>query len=205
VSGIIQAKWGYLMNKLIGYLFNLLPSRKRIREEIARYPHRGRMVDLGCGAGHSTFYLSLVADRVIGIDSDEKKIGIASRRYPQLTFQTADASRTGYSDGYFDTAFMTMFLHKACSDDIIAEACRIAGEVVIIDYSRLLYGLRGFFISLIKKDRYKKYADTNLSPIFSGFGFSLRESRSIHPNLFIHIFARAKASHKTKVVNFVQT
>lgn len=193
------------MNKLIGFVFDMLPSRKRIREEIARYPHRGRMVDLGCGAGHSTFYLSLVSDHVIGIDSDEKKIGIARKRYPQLTFQTADASRTGYSEGYFDTAFMTMFLHKACSDDIIAEACRIAGEVVVIDYSRLLYGLRGFFIRLIKKDRYKKYADTNLLPIFAGLGFSLRESRSIHPNLFIHIFARTKASHKTNVVNFLQT
>jgi len=56
------------MNKLIGYVFNMLPSRKRIREEIARYPHRGRMADLGCEAGHSTFYLSLISDHVIGID-----------------------------------------------------------------------------------------------------------------------------------------
>jgi len=180
------------MIKLIGFAIEALPSRKRIRQEIARYSHRERVVDLGCGAGHSTFYLSSVSDYVVGIDSDEKKIGIARKCYPQLTFETADASGTKYSDAYFDTAFMTMFFHESCSDNIIAEACRIAREVVVIDYSRIIYGLRGLLIRLIEKERYEKFADINLEPKFTGLGFSLKESRSIHPSLFIHIYKKGK-------------
>jgi len=110
--------------------------------------------------------------------------------YPQIKFYQMDAVRTGFCDAQFDTAFMIMFLHEVVSDKVIGECCRIAGEVVVIDYSRILYGFMGKFIKLIEKEKYKEYAAINLTKKFAEFGFSLKECRSIHQNYYIYFFGR---------------
>ncbi|MHB8919237.1 MAG: hypothetical protein ACYC4H_14520, partial [Desulfocucumaceae bacterium] len=76
------------------------------------------------------------------------------------------------------------------------EICRIAGEVVVIDYSRILYGLMGRIIRLLKKDKYESFSAVNLTRRFAQYGFALKESRSIHPNYYIYFFVRGKAPKK---------
>lgn len=182
------------MNMLPAAFYNRLGIVKKIRREIAGHPRRDRVIDLGCGTGIHTVHLASIAGEVVGIDIDQKKIDTARKNYPHLEFYRMDAARTEFPDGRFDTAFMIMFLHETLSDEVIRECCRVAGEVVIIDYSRVLYGLTGRLIRLIEKDKYERYAAVNLTEKFAGFGFALREGRSIHPNFYIYFFARDRAA-----------
>ncbi|MFZ5649384.1 MAG: class I SAM-dependent methyltransferase [Bacillota bacterium] len=191
------------MHKLYESIFYMLPPGKRIRRLIYSYPRREKVADLGCGAGTSSYYLSSIAGRVVGIDIDGDKVKTAGKLHTGIEFYCMDASRTDFSDGEFDTAFMIMMLHEAYTDRLIAEVCRIAGEVAVIDYSRILYGLTGKLIRAIEGDKFESYAGVNLKLKFSEHGFSLRESRSIYSNFFMHVFTRGKSS-KTNVVNLIQ-
>lgn len=181
------------MNKLAEALYSRLSSVKKMRREIAKYPRRRRVIDVGCGSGANTAHLASISDEVVGIDIDQKKIDTARRLYPHLNFIRMDAAKTDFSNGQFDTAFLIMFLHEACTDGVIREVCRIAGEVVVIDYSRVLYGLWGKLIRLIEKDKYERYAGLNLTLKFKESGFSLKESRSFHPNFYIYFFVSGKS------------
>ncbi len=172
---------------------------KRIRREIERFPRREKVVDIGCGTGEKTACLAGIASEVVGVDIDQKRIAAAGRRHPHIKFYQRDAARTGFSDSRFDTAFMIMFMHEACSDEVIREACRIADEVVIIDYARVLYGLAGSIIRLIEKNKYKKYANVNLVLKFAGYGFSLKESRRIDPNLYLYVFNKGRLGKISKI------
>lgn len=191
------------MNKLFESVWYSLPQGKRIKEQIMGFPRREKVVDLGCGTGASTHYLSSIAGQVVGVDIDGEKVKVAGKRYPGIKFYCMDAGRTDFSDGEFDTAFMVMFLHEAYSDLLIREACRIAREVVIIDYSRILYGFSGRLIKYIEKQKHEEYAGLNLKLIFLDCGYLQKESRSIYSNFFMHIFVRSKGP-KANVVNLVQ-
>ncbi|MCL4440158.1 MAG: class I SAM-dependent methyltransferase [Firmicutes bacterium] len=190
------------MCSFIQSLVNRLPMVKIVRRELANYPRRGRIIDLGCGTGGNTALLVSTAGEVVGIDIDRARIKKASERYPGIDFRPMDAARTEFADGYFDTAFMVMSLHEAaCTGDVIREACRIAGEVVIIDYSRIQYGCRRKLVEFIEKEKYERFADINLPTVFAGCGFSLRESRRIHPALYIYFFVRGKADRLKNALN----
>ncbi|MFZ5646514.1 MAG: class I SAM-dependent methyltransferase [Bacillota bacterium] len=191
------------MHKLFKSILYMLPPGKKIRQQIAGFPRREKVVDLGCGTGTSTYYLSSTAGEVVGIDIDEEYVKIAGRRFPGIKFYCMDVARTGFPDGEFETAFIIMSLHEVYSERLIAEACRIAREVVVIDYSRILYGLMGKFISFVEKDKYQRYAGINLKLKFADHGFSLKESKSIYSNFFMHVFTRVKTP-KANVVNFIQ-
>lgn len=192
------------MNKLVAALYGQLSVVKKMRREIAVYPRRGRVIDVGCGNGANTAYLASIADEVVGIDIDPKKIDTARRRCPHLKFHQMNAAKTEFSDSQFDTAFLIMFLHEACTGGVIGEVCRIAGEVVVIDYSRVLYGLSGKLIRLIEKDKYERFSGLNLTLKFKEFGFSLKECRSFHQNYYIYSFVRGKSAKTSGKLTLVQ-
>lgn len=181
-------------------LVSRFPMVRSIRRELAAYPRRGRVIDIGCGTGENTVLLSSIAGEVVGIDNDGTKIKKAGERYPGIRFYLADASKTDFPDGYFDTAFMIMSLHEAFSDAVIKEACRIAGELVVIDYARVQHGFRKKLVDLIEKDKYARFAAVNLAAKFAEFGFKLTESRRIHPSLYLYRFISARAGSKNTVV-----
>ncbi len=180
------------MNRLARAIYSRLAVVKKIRFEIARHPRRGRIIDVGCGTGENTALLAAISDEVVGIDIDPKKIDAARRLYPNIGFYRMDAVKMDFPAGHFDTAFLIMSLHEADTDGVIREVCRIAGEVVVIDYSRVLYGLMGKLIRVVEREKYEKYAGVNLNIKFQESGFSLKESRSIHPNFYIYFFTGKK-------------
>ncbi|MHB8158794.1 MAG: hypothetical protein ACYDEQ_15645, partial [Desulfocucumaceae bacterium] len=103
------------------------------------------------------------------------------------------AAKTGFSDAEFDTGFMIMFLHEACTDGVIKEACRITKELVIIDYARILIGWRRKLVGLVEKDKFHRFSGINLTTKLAGYGFSLSESRRINPSLYIYFFTKGRA------------
>lgn len=62
------------------------------------------VLDLGCGSGYGSYYLSLFADSVVGIDKDSKAIKWANKYFKRqnLTFQVGDALSLDFPPGAFD-------------------------------------------------------------------------------------------------------
>lgn len=107
-------------------------------------PRKGKIVDLGCGMGQMDYMISLYSPEreVIGIDYDEKKIGIASNgwlraRCPKLDFLCADASETGLPEAdAFVISDMLHYLSEARQHALL-ERCwanlRDGGMVLVRD------------------------------------------------------------------------
>lgn len=67
------------------------------------------VLDLGCGNGRLTHWLSMQGYSVIGLDGSQELLEIARRNYPSLSFIHADAtefSLMGQVDGVFSNAVL---------------------------------------------------------------------------------------------------
>jgi ubiquinone/menaquinone biosynthesis C-methylase UbiE len=61
------------------------------------------VLDLGVGGGRTTFYLSRVASRYVGVDYSEAMIHACRRKFPNLSFVLADASDlSAFENASFD-------------------------------------------------------------------------------------------------------
>ncbi len=96
----------------------LLPSRTELHlrryEFASKYTSGKRVADIACGLGYGTRIVMSdgQAAGVVGIDLSDEAVAYARRRFarPGVTFQTADASRTGLADASADviTSFETI-------------------------------------------------------------------------------------------------
>ena len=69
-----------------------------------------RVLDLGCGTGHLTALIAESGAEVVGIDSSEDMVGVASGNYPNIRFEVADARSLPF-DAEFDAVFSNAVLH----------------------------------------------------------------------------------------------
>ena len=94
-----------------------------------------RWLDVGCGTGHLAAALAAAGLQVTGVDADSRMIAAAKTRFPELSFETADASFLPFPDGSVDGIVATSVL--GCLEDpagFVAEAARVlrpAGTVVL--------------------------------------------------------------------------
>ena len=67
--------------------------------------NRGKLIDLGCGPGQTTKFLSdRGVDDIIGTDISAEMINVARSINPQLSFEIADMLSLQYPDRYFGSA-----------------------------------------------------------------------------------------------------
>ncbi|WP_430867165.1 class I SAM-dependent methyltransferase [Demequina aurantiaca] len=64
-----------------------------------------RVLDVGCGAGHSSDLIRRAGAQVIGIDAAEGLIDYASRTFAGIDFQVAGMEHLPFADGDFDVVF----------------------------------------------------------------------------------------------------
>jgi len=74
--------------KYLEYFINHLPGKK--------------ILDMGCGIGVNTNFLTNMGFNVIGIDASEKMLDNAHKLYPSLTFEKQDIRQTTYPNYSFD-------------------------------------------------------------------------------------------------------
>ena len=67
--------------------------------------NKGKLIDLGCGPGQTTKYLSECGmSDLVGVDISPGMVKIAKTINPQLNFQTADILNLKYADAFFSSA-----------------------------------------------------------------------------------------------------
>jgi demethylmenaquinone methyltransferase/2-methoxy-6-polyprenyl-1,4-benzoquinol methylase len=91
-----------------------------------------RTLDIACGTGFLTRHL---AGEVIGLDQSDAMLVLARQQAPRAGFVLADALALPFAARSFDRAFTSFFychLVEAERLRFLAEARRVAGEVVVV-------------------------------------------------------------------------
>jgi ubiquinone/menaquinone biosynthesis C-methylase UbiE len=92
-----------------------------------------RTLDVACGTGFLTQHLD---GEIVGLDASETMLEIARERMPGATFVRGDALDLPFADGAFERLFTAHFYDHLDADErrrFLAEARRVAGELVIVD------------------------------------------------------------------------
>jgi ubiquinone/menaquinone biosynthesis C-methylase UbiE len=92
-----------------------------------------RTLDVACGTGFLTRHLR---GTVVGLDQSAEMIAIAQSRLPAGVAMVGDALALPFADGAFDRVFTGHFyghLVPAERERFLAEAARVAGELVVVD------------------------------------------------------------------------
>ena len=80
-----------------------------------------RILDLGCGTGHLTAHIAETGAEVVGIDSSENMVRVASQNYPNILFEVADARSLPYV-AEFDAVFSNAVLHWVRPPEAVIES-----------------------------------------------------------------------------------
>ena len=131
-----------IYNRIIDPL--LASSRDRIIKHIAE---GSRVIDIASGTGELVFDMAVRSSDVTGVDIEDTMINFAMKRQngfenKNISFLKADVRQLDiFQQGSFDLATMSMALHQFDPSDwpkILKEVFRIAGKLLILDYSNPL-------------------------------------------------------------------
>ncbi len=86
----------------------------------SRFARGKRILDIGCGEGYGSAFLSQLADAVVGMDRDQAIIDYARRKYssiPNLTFAVGNCEEAPGDNESFDMAVSFELLEHLDPDD----------------------------------------------------------------------------------------
>ncbi|MCY4529644.1 MAG: methyltransferase domain-containing protein [Chloroflexi bacterium] len=84
-----------------------------------------RILDLGCGTGHLTAQIAESGAEVVGIDSSDDMVRVASENYPSIRFEVADARSLPF-ENEFDAVFSNAVLHWVRPPEAVVDSVRRA-------------------------------------------------------------------------------
>ena len=98
------------------------------------------ILDMGCGLGTTTAFLSKMKFNCTGIDYDDAVIDYCKNKYPECSFQAANAEQLPFEDGRFDTVILRDALHhfygEADFNRVKKEIARVSkshSRIIILD------------------------------------------------------------------------
>ena len=183
------------------------PARNLRREvaALASVDARSWVLDVGTGTGAQAGAFAEKAGRVVGVDVSRPMLVIARRnnRFPNLTFQQADATELPFGDATFDVSCVSFVLHEmpaSIRERTVAEMARVTrpgGTVFVIDYAppRSVWGkVISQVVRLYEPHDYLDFIRSDLHALLQQKGLDIRDERFIlHGGVRVVIGARPGA------------
>ncbi|MFH1572546.1 MAG: class I SAM-dependent methyltransferase, partial [Acidobacteriota bacterium] len=162
-------------------------------------PEGSSVLDIACGTGELCFELAACKNcRVVGVDLSRRMIDFAQRRNrcDNVRFAHRDGTDlTGLEPGVFDYATVLFLLHELPREkqvEILNEALRVAGQVVVIDSKAPLpWNLHGIALRVVEASgglqHYRPFADYLAAGGIGGILTDPRIGASVaHRSIFWH-------------------
>ena len=155
------------------------------------------MLDVGTGTGRAAFILALGGAKVTAVDASEEMLAIARKRAAEqllttIKFQRGDAHALDFADRSFDAVVsFRMLMHTPEWKRCVAELCRVAERLVIIDYPSATSV--ALFESLARRaahsvgsntEAYRVFTHRTIADAFGRNGFRIR---SVHRQFVLPI------------------
>ena len=181
-------------------------SQARVLANMAGRINDREMLDVGTGTGRAAFILALGGARVTAVDASEEMLAIARQRAAaqslRIKFQRGDAHALDFADRSFDAVVsFRMLMHTPQWKRCVAELCRVAERLVIVDYPSATSG--ALFESLTRRATHALGAKTEPYRVFThgtitdAFGRSGFRIRSVHRQFVLPIaFHKAIGSRR---------
>ncbi len=148
------------------------PLLRPNRDTVVELVEAGSTVlDVGCGTGELSLLLRRAKGcRVVGVDLSLRMLSFAQQRsaYPDVEFLHRDAANLAeFEDGHFDYAVLCQVLHELPRKSelgVLAEAARVAKQVILVDYRapqpRNAFGfIAGLIEATIGRDHHRAFRD----------------------------------------------
>jgi len=145
-----------------------------------------RILDVGTGTGRVAILLAHGAARVTAVDASEQMLAIGRRRAAdalvKVRFQLGDAHQLDFPDRDFDAVVaFRLLMHTPQWERCLAEMCRVADRLVIIDYpSTSSFALfesmarRAAQAAGLRTEAYRVFTRAALAAAFDRNGFRIR-------------------------------
>jgi ubiquinone/menaquinone biosynthesis C-methylase UbiE len=164
------------------------------------------ILDVGTGTGRAALLLARGGANVTAVDASNEMLAIARRRATEegapVRFLVGDAHALDFPDRSFDAVVsLRVIMHTPQWQQCIAELCRVAKRLVIVDYpsahsfaalesaSRRLAHAAGS-----RTEPYRVFTDGTIAAAFASHGF---EIRSVHRQFVLPIaFHKAIGSRR---------
>lgn len=155
------------------------------------------MLDVGTGTGRAALILALGGARVTAVDASEEMLAIARQRAAEqlmtsIKFQRGDAHNLDFADRSFDVVVsFRMLMHTPQWQRCVAELCRVAERLVIVDYPSATSV--ALFESLARRathamgantEPYRVFTRRSIAEAFDRNGFRIR---SVHRQFVLPI------------------
>jgi ubiquinone/menaquinone biosynthesis C-methylase UbiE len=167
------------------------PIRK-LRYEVASMvdlPPGGRLLDVATGTGQQAFAFAMKAREVVGIDLSEEMLLIVRRRnrFPNASFQQADAAELPFENNSFDASCVSFALHEMPSsvrERVVGEMARVTkpgGSIIIVDYglprSQMASVLTFHFVKVYERHYYADFVKSDWRTLLEDAGVEVVDDR----------------------------
>ena len=171
-------------------------TQARVLTNMVGRIHERPILDVGTGTGRAALLLARGGAQVTGVDASEQMLAVARQRAADegvsATFQLGDAHDLDFDDRAFDVAVsLRVLMHTPKWRRCIAELCRVADRLVIVDYpsatSAALFesmARRVLHRAGLRTEPYQVFRHRTIVEAFDPCGFRIR---SVHRQFVLPI------------------
>jgi SAM-dependent methyltransferase len=150
-------------------------------------PAGRRLLDVGTGTGRAALLFARQGAIVTGVDASSEMLAVARQRATDeglaIAFQEADAHALPFPDRSFDVVMsLRVLMHTPSWRTCLAELCRVATDLVVIDYPSItsVAAIQSGWRRMLHRagrttEPYRVIADGQIRAVLESSGFCIRE------------------------------